>query len=170
MNSRRPLPRINSQRKTAPRTEIVQRQRNWATAPRAIIQTRPTRRRLDHRVAVHEPRPCQRHRQPPPPKSELPRHRAWSRPVAPAQSPLRWRGLRHPLQALVGGLGRGSTITCCPGGFAWKVTPDRDGSFRPLIEMCSRFCRCVKVCRRNGPDEPHASERSADGRKGLGWN
>lgn len=64
---------------------------------------------------------------------------------------------------LVGGLGRGSTITCCPGGFAWKATPDRDGSFRPLIEMCSRICRCVKVCRRNSPDEPYVFYRRSYG-------
>lgn len=52
---------------------------------------------------------------------------------------------------LVGGPGRGSTITCCPGGFAWKVTPDRDGSFRPLIEMCSRI---LSLCKGVSAEQP----------------
>ena len=57
----------------------------------------------------------------------------------------------------VRGVARQSPVVA--GGLAWKVTPDRDGSFRPLIEMCSRTCRCVKVCRRNHPDEPTAHGR-----------
>lgn len=35
-------------------------------------------------------------------------------------------------------------MTCCFRGFAWKVTPDRDGSFRPLIEICSRILSLCK--------------------------
>jgi hypothetical protein len=35
-------------------------------------------------------------------------------------------------------------LPCCPGGFAWKVTPGRGGLFRPLIEMCSRILSLCK--------------------------
>lgn len=68
------------------------------------------------------------------------------------------RGGRLGRSSAVRGVARQSPVVA--GGLAWKVTPDRDGSFRPLIEMCSRTCRCVKVCRRNHPDEPTAHGRT----------
>lgn len=59
------------------------------------------------------------------------------------------RGGRLGRSSAVRGVARQSPV--CLGGSAWKATPDRDGSFRPLIEKCSRTCRCVKVRRRNNP-------------------
>ena len=72
--------------------------------------------------------------------------------VAPAQSPLRWStsgALASDARPRFGAWLDNHLFAL--GGLAWKATPDRDGSFRPLIEMCSRSCRCVKVCRRNRP-------------------
>ena len=91
----------------------------------------------------------------------LPRHQA-------LPHPRRSRTITFTLEYVRGGrLGRSSAVRgvarqspVVAGGLAWKVTPDRDGSFRPLIEMCSRTCRCVKVCRRNHPDEPTAHGRT----------
>lgn len=91
----------------------------------------------------------------------LPRHRS-------LPDPRRSRTVTFTLEYVRGGrLGRSSAVRgvarqspVVAGGLAWKVTPDRDGSFRPLIEMCSRTCRCVKVCRRNHPDEPTAHGRT----------
>lgn len=70
------------------------------------------------------------------------------------------RGGRPGRSSAVRGVARQSPVAL--GGSGGTVTPDRDGSFRPLIEMCSRACRCVKVCRRNRPDE-------LDATKGAGW-
>lgn len=72
--------------------------------------------------------------------------------VAPAQSPLRWSTSGAVASDARPRFGAWlDNHLCALGGSAWKATPDRDGSFRPLIEKCSRTCRCVKVRRRNNP-------------------
>ncbi len=93
---------------------------------------------------------------------ELPRHQA-------LPNPRRSRTITFTLEYVRGGgrPGRSSAVrgvarqlpVALGGSAGGKATLGRDGLFRPLIEMCSRACRCVKVCRRNRPDEPDAYGR-----------